>query len=116
MKEFEVEYDRKTVRLKFYDPTQAEETKWMRYLSEKDEKRKEVAEGKMEPKMALDLISEVTKEKNKMLLGLFASGAEIKTPEDFEKLSTVCRKAIYEWFDESIGITTSKEKENFTKS
>ena len=126
MESFEVEYDRKTATLQFYDPTDGEREAWMTFLtgmsSEKNKayagyETKEKQEAAPPEKVTewLQLAKKVTEEKEKLIFSLHKNGI-LKSAEDMKKISLPCKKKIVDWFDEAIGIKTTKAEQDFTKS
>ena len=141
MEKFEVEYDRKTATLEFYDPIDKEREDWLtqafgtekdkgaleKQYNETSEKIKALEkEGKPHSELdtemtalngkLLETVKAISAKKDAMLFGLLKDGSPLKTPEDMRKISLRDKKRIFAWFDSAIGLRVSKEEENFTKS
>ena len=123
---FKVEFDRKDVELEFYDPTDDAAQTWMDYLnsmsSEKDKaylgyETKEQKEAAPSEKVAewMQLNRKVIGEKEKLIFGLHKNGI-LKTADYMRKISLRDKNKIVAWFDEAIGIKTTKTEQDFTKS
>lgn len=123
---FKVEFDRKEVELEFYDPTDGERQAWLECLTRISSEKNKAYEGyetreKQEaapPEKVtewLKLASKITEEKEKIIFGIHKNGI-LKTTEDMKKLSLPCKKRIIDWFDEAIGIKTTKAEQDFTRN
>jgi len=115
MEKFEVEFDRKSVALEFYDPREGERTDWLKYQAPL-KKRQADLEVKEDPEEMRKFAAEIMDKKREIIFGLLKPGSELKTAEDMKKISCRDEGKIFDWFDGCIGVSTSKEKENFTKS
>ena len=126
MEKFKCEFDRKEVELEFYDPTDGESEAWMDYLTEiSKEKDKAYVGYETKEKMGaappekvkewIQLNRKLIGEKEKLIFGLHKNGI-LKTAEDMKKISLPGKNKIFEWFDQAIGIKTTKAEQDFTKN
>ncbi len=118
MKEFNIEMDGKEVLVKFKDPTHSFRTSWMSYTAQKAKEAKKLGGEKAleeDPEVGVELVKSMEAKRNSFLIDLCVSG-NIKSPSDFDRISNVSVKLMWDWLDECLGLKTKEADKNFTKA
>jgi hypothetical protein len=118
MKEFTIEMDGKETLAKFKDPPYSFRAAWMSYAAQKSKEIKAAGgEKAMEdnPELGIASVRDLENKRNGFLIDLCTNGA-IKTPSDFDKISNVSVRQMWDWLDECLGLKVKEADKNFSKA
>lgn len=118
MKEFTIEMDGKEVLAKFKDPPYSFRAAWMSYAAQKSKEVKAAGGDKAiedNAETGIAIVRDLENKRNGFLIELCINGA-IKSPSDFDRISNVSVKQMWDWLDDCLGLRVKEADKNFTKA